>query len=132
RVRLRAKTMSEIVCEADHRRLILRAVRRGRRDDTDKRDVAVPHGRAGILGHRHPSRRDHVAHQLDHPFLDDWRSAVADQVELRRVDVDADHVMAIAGKARERYRTDIAKSEYADFHLTGPVECRVIVVVLTY
>ena len=60
--------------------------------------------------------RTNLRHELDHSVLDDRRLAGSDEIELRLIDVDARHTVAVARETRERHRSDVAESEYADMH----------------
>ena len=77
---------------------------------TQTNDTSVSRiARSGIVGHGHAARIDHVAHQLLDALFENRRLARADQLELHRIDVDADHAVAVARQARERHRADVTQ-----------------------
>ena len=101
---------------AQHRGLVLAAVRCRRRADADQRDLAPENRLPHVVGHRDPAARDDLRHQIDHAFLDDRRPAVPDQGELGRLDVDADDLVAVARETGERHGADVTEAEDADVH----------------
>jgi hypothetical protein len=50
-------------------------------------------------------------------FLNDRRTAAADQVKFVLTFIDADDLVTIPCQARQGNRADISKTEYADSHL---------------
>jgi hypothetical protein len=103
--------------------LILAAVGRRRRTDANQGNLAVEHRALRIGGHCDAAAGGGQGHQVDHALLDHRCLAGHNQVELGGVDIDADHLVAIARQTGQRHRTDVAQAEDADFHAIFPLLC---------
>src|SRR5229473_3023542 len=107
---------AQIVSEPDNRRLVLAAVRRRGRADTDKRELGIQYRLQHVGRNRYLAARSNPCHEVNHSLLHHRCLAVPDQLELGLVDVDPYYRVAVAGETRQGNGAYVSKTEYADSH----------------
>lgn len=97
------------------------AVRRARRSDADERNVGAFDRFFRCRRRSQASGGNHLGDQLVHARLDDGATAVVDDFDFGRIDIDADDFMPFLGETSRRDATDVAKSEHTQSHSLIPL-----------
>ena len=101
----------------EHVLQIRRAVLVGRRAHGDELDAAVRHPLGGVGGEAEPPVGVVPLHHLLEAGLEDRDLPRLQPLDLVRVHVDAEHVVADLGQHRALHEPDVAGSENRDPHL---------------
>ncbi len=81
----------------------------------------VRHGAVDVGRELQPARGSIAAdHRLEAGFVDRHAAAVQ-HVDLGRIDVEAQNVVADLGQAGARDQADIARADHRDFHARDPI-----------
>ena len=74
-----------------------------------------------------PAARVRAMHLLQARLVD-RHAAVVEDLDLARIDVEAEHVVADFGETRAGHETDVARADNGDFHTLsgGSVRCRLM------
>ena len=99
---------------------VRRAVLVRRRADGDELDAAVAHALGGVGGEEEPALGVVPLHHLLEAGLVDRDLPRLQPLDLGRVHVDAEHVVADLGQDRALHEADIARSENRDPHAPAP------------
>ena len=94
----------------------------GRGTDRDELQRAVRNGRVLIGREVQPACRDIARDHRRKPGLVDRNAAVLEHVDLLRVDVEAQHVVADFGEAGARNEADVPRTDHRHLHAGTPSE----------
>ena len=113
---VRAQRRADLLADAPHVLEIDVAVAAARRPDAHENQVGLLDRDADFGARREPAGADLPLDDLADLLLDDRRLARVDELDLARLGVDADHLMAGARQAPGDDRADVAEPQDADLH----------------
>ena len=111
-----AQRRADLLAYASHVLEIDAAVGQAGRADADERELGVPDCSSCIRRRRQAARRDLLLDDLADVLFDDGSFAGVDQVDLARLGVYADDLMAFPRQTARGDGTDIAEAHDADLH----------------
>src|SRR6185503_9517473 len=109
----------------DHVLHVGTAVLVGRRTDRDELERAVRDTGGDVGGEGEAPRLDVAADHLGEPRLVDRHAARFQRVDLARVDIDAQHVVADLGEAGPGDETDVAGPHHRDLQAATPIDAAI-------